>query len=160
MCAPHCPVLGRGWGRWHAYPPRERSWTLVCRSPPRPVGPFDWPHRLRAFVYTQGGGQGAGPRGTRPLPPTVTRTLRPGLGSRTGLRVAKSKVHPCFSLRVLSFHDCLGPRCCPWKRPLNLLLILFSRKSGMGAQFLLERKIIPHRFSVWSIESVLGTVPF
>lgn len=36
----------------------------------------------------------------------------------------------------------------------------FITQSGMGAQFLLERKHIPQRFSVWSIESWsdLGTV--
>lgn len=61
-----------GGARWPRASAGVKDLDSVCKSPPRPIGPLDWPQRMRAFVYTPGGGsQGRGLRGST-LSPTVT----------------------------------------------------------------------------------------
>lgn len=62
MRAPCRLIAGWGCESWrHAHARREWTRPGFAGARPRSISPLDWPQRMRAFVYTRGGGgQGRG----------------------------------------------------------------------------------------------------
>lgn len=140
--------------------------------------PPHWPLRLATTnacvcLHPGRGRPGAGPKGIRPLPHSDLSSEPRYVGSRTSLRGSQRSLHRGVHLfpgssflqaasTVLPSMTVLGHCAVPGRGRWIFHSFLFSTLSGMGAQLLQERKQIPQRFSVWSIESCsdLRTVPF